>query len=187
MKIGGKTIRSYHPGPGHTGGDLVVLFVEDRVLHAGDLLFNREYPFIDVHAGGSTRAWDAALSRILRLEFDTVIPGHGPVTDRDGLLAFQRFLRELWSEVEAAVKAGKSLEETLAAVDLSEDADFEVRSIPFVMTRDRDFVIRLAYAEASGELRPIAVPRSTAGRPDPGPEPGRAAAAKGTAAEDLRS
>ena len=37
MRIGGKTVRSFHLGRGHTGGDLVVLFVEDRVLHAADV------------------------------------------------------------------------------------------------------------------------------------------------------
>jgi cyclase len=186
MRIGGKTIRSYHPGPGHTGGDLVVLFVEDRVLHAGDLLFYRQYPFIDVPGGGSTREWDAALSAVLRLEFDRVIPGHGEVTDREGLIAFQRFLRELWREVEAAVKAGKSLEETLATVELREDADYEVRSIPLVMRRDRDFAIRLAYAEASGETRPVAIPRASAGRRGGLRGPGPDAAAVAAAGKDAR-
>jgi glyoxylase-like metal-dependent hydrolase (beta-lactamase superfamily II) len=187
MKIGGKTIRSYHPGSGHTGGDLVVLFVEDRVLHAGDLLFHREYPSIDLGAGGSARDWDAALSRVLRLDFDRVIPGHGPVTDREGLLAFQRFLREVWREVEAAVKAGKSLEETLATIELSEDEDFEIKSIPFIMTRDRDFVVRLVYAEASGEARPIGVPRSTSKGRVPGRSVGLDTAATAVAAEDVGS
>ena len=187
MKIGGKTIRSYHPGPGHTGGDLVVLFVEDRVLHAGDLLFRSQYPSIDIGAGGSARDWDATLSRILRLDFDRVIPGHGPMTDREGLLAFQRFLREVWREVEAAVKAGKSLGETLATIDLSEDEDFEIRSIPFVMKRDRDSVVRLVYAEASGEVRPVGVPRSTSDRRLPGRVVGLDAAARDGAAEDVGS
>jgi glyoxylase-like metal-dependent hydrolase (beta-lactamase superfamily II) len=82
MRIGGKTIRSYRTGRGHTGGDLVVLFVEDRVLHTGDLFFHRIYPNIDLEAGGSVREWAATLDRVLALDFDRVIPGHGAVTDR---------------------------------------------------------------------------------------------------------
>ncbi len=44
IEIGNKTLRLFHPGRGHTDGDLVVLFVEDRTLHTGDLFFNRLYP-----------------------------------------------------------------------------------------------------------------------------------------------
>ena len=58
LSVGGKTIRLQHLGRGHTGGDLVVLFVEDRVLHTGDLFFNGRYPSIDLEAGGSLREWD---------------------------------------------------------------------------------------------------------------------------------
>ena len=53
IKLGGKTIRLIHPGRGHTDGDLVALFVEDRVLHTGDLFVNGIYPNIDLEAGGS--------------------------------------------------------------------------------------------------------------------------------------
>jgi glyoxylase-like metal-dependent hydrolase (beta-lactamase superfamily II) len=188
MKVGGKTIRSYHVGPGHTGGDLVVLFVEDRVLHAGDLLFHREYPFVDVVAGGSLRDWIAALERVLELDFDVVIPGHGGgVSDREGVKAFQRLLRELWAQVDAAVRAGKSLEETLAAVTLSEDAGYQVRSIPFTMRLDRDFAVRRAYQEATGALRPAQIPRQ--GADLPGADSGMAAQTPPTRAEleDLSS
>jgi glyoxylase-like metal-dependent hydrolase (beta-lactamase superfamily II) len=169
MRVGGKTIRSYHVGPGHTGGDLVVLFVEDRVLHAGDLLFHREYPFVDVVAGGSLRDWIAALERVLELDFDVVIPGHGEgMSDREGVKAYQSFLRELWTQVDTAVRAGKSLEETLNTVTLSKDAGYQIRSIPFVMRLDRDFAVRHAYLEATGALRPAQIPRRGAGLPRPG-------------------
>ncbi len=127
----------------------MVLFVEDRVLHTGDLMFNGRYPNIDLEAGGSVREWSATLDRVLELDFDAVIPGHGPVTDRAGLAAFQGFLRELWSVAEEAVKRGKSLSETQASVELTTDAGYEVMAIPFVMRLDRDFVVGRAWQEAT--------------------------------------
>jgi cyclase len=155
MRIGDKTIRSFYLGRGHTGGDLVVLFVEDRVLHTGDLFFNRRYPNIDLEAGGSVQEWAETLDRVLALGFDKVIPGHGLVTDRAGLLEFQRFIAELAEFASESAAAGRSLEGTLAAADLEHDGAFEELSIPFLFKFDRDFVIRRAWEEASGIVQPV--------------------------------
>jgi glyoxylase-like metal-dependent hydrolase (beta-lactamase superfamily II) len=160
LSVGGKTLRCLHLGAGHTGGDLVVLFVEDRVLHAGDLFVNRRYPNIDLEAGGSVREWDATLDRMLALDFDRVIPGHGAVTDREGVVAFQRFLRQLWQVGEAAAREGLSLEETLSRAELTEDAGYETGSLPFIYRRDRDFVLRRVWEEATGAARAEEVPTS---------------------------
>ncbi len=161
MRIGGKTIRALPVGPGHTGGDLVILFVEDRVVHVGDLLFNQLYPSVDVAAGGSAREWANSLDRVLQLDFDKVIPGHGEVSDRAGIHGFQRFLRELWSEVEAAARAGKTLEEALESVQLTQDRGYQVRTIPFYPTVDRGFTISQVWGEATGAVRPKSVPHSS--------------------------
>lgn len=158
IRLGGKTIRSFHPGRGHTDGDQVVLFVEDRVLHAGDLLVHRFYPNIDLEAGGSLREWPATLDRVLAIEgWDQVIPGHGAVTDRAGVEQFQRFLREVWTQVEPLANAGRTLAETRAAVRITEDAGYESMVIPGIVSLDRDFVVRRAWEEATG-----AVPKSAA-------------------------
>ena len=155
LRIGDKTIRSYYLGRGHTGGDLVVLFVEDRVLHTGDLFFNRLYPNIDLEAGGSVQQWAETLDRVLALNFEKVIPGHGPVTDRAGLLEFQRFIAELAEFASKSVAAGKSLEETLAAAALEHDGHFEEMRFLYFFSFDRDFVIRRAWEEASGAVQAV--------------------------------
>ncbi len=150
LRLGDKTLRLLHPGRGHTDGDLVVLFVEDRVLHTGDLFFNGRYPNIDLEAGGSVQAWVATIDRILELDFDRVIPGHGPVTDRAGLRAFQDFMRQLALVGVAAEREGRSLAETQASAALDLDAGYESVHIPFVVRLDRDFVIRRAWEETHG-------------------------------------
>lgn len=148
LRVGGKTIRALHPGRGHTDGDLVVLFVEDRVLHAGDLLFERRYPRVDLDAGGTLAGWIETLDRVGGLEFDHVIPGHGDPTDRAGLLAFQRFLREVWEETLAAARAGRTLEETLAGSDISADDGYQPGGLPPIVSFDLDSVIESAWREA---------------------------------------
>jgi glyoxylase-like metal-dependent hydrolase (beta-lactamase superfamily II) len=152
LSIGGKTIRLYYLGAGHTDGDLVVLFVEDKVLHAGDLVFRKFYPNIDLEAGGSLAAWSKTLDRVLELPFERVIPGHGPVTDRDGIRAYQRFVDQLWLVGQKAAAEGWTLEQTQATDELTEDAGFGVIGIPFVFSLDRPFVLRRAYEEATGAI-----------------------------------
>jgi len=149
LSIGGKTIRALHPGRGHTDGDLVVLFVEDRVLHTGDLFVHGVYPSVDLEAGGSVREWPDTLDRVLALDFERVIPGHGPVAVRADVEQFRDFLRELWRVAEAAVAKGESLDDLRRNATLSGDAGYQTRTIPFVVTLDRDYVLGRAYEEAA--------------------------------------
>ena len=158
LSFGDKTVEVLFAGRGHTGGDLVVLFVEDRVLHTGDLFFNRRYPRIDVEGGGSLPEWIATLDRVLALDFDAVIPGHGAVSDRAGVEAFRDFLVEVWDQARAAAAAGKSLEETLSTVALTRDAGYENGGVPVLYVLDRDSVVSQAWAEASGKVSPVDVP-----------------------------
>jgi cyclase len=164
LRIGDKTIRLIHPGPGHTGGDLVVLFVEDRVLHTGDLFFNGRYPRVDFEAGGSLGRWITSLDRVLGLDFDQVIPGHGPLSDREGLRAFQRFLGEVLEIGQAAAAEGLSLAETLERADVTTDAGYELGGMPPFVVFDRDDVIRQAWEEATGRAQALDIFESSRGR-----------------------
>jgi glyoxylase-like metal-dependent hydrolase (beta-lactamase superfamily II) len=145
LKLGGKTIRSLHPGRGHTDGDLVVLFMEDRVVHAGDLIFNGHFPNIDLEAGGTVAGWSASMERVLALDFDKVIPGHGPLTDKGGLRRFQEFMASLWSQTKAVADRGGTVDEALREVDVER---FGLRSLWFAPYLNRGFVIRRAWEEA---------------------------------------
>lgn len=149
IRVGDKTLRVLHPGRGHTGGDLVVLFVEDEVLHTGDLFFNGSYPNIDLEAGGSVREWAATLERVLALDFERVIPGHGPVTDRAGLERYRDFMAELAQIAEQAAQRGQSLDDFLDAAELTQDAGFGVLGIPGLAGFGRRFVLQRAWEEAA--------------------------------------
>jgi glyoxylase-like metal-dependent hydrolase (beta-lactamase superfamily II) len=146
LHIGNKTVRALSLGRGHTDGDLVVLFVEDRVLAAGDLFFNGYWPNIDLEGGASVREWPATLDRVLALDFDRVIPGHGPMSDRAGLERFRDFLRSLWTQTEAVVARGGSLADARREVDLDR---FGMTPLWFAPYLNRRFVIGRTFEEAS--------------------------------------
>ncbi len=88
--LGGKEARARHYGRGHTGGDAVMYFPAAKVIHTGDLFLTfPPQPFIDYANGGSALEWTKTLDGVLKIDFDVAIPGHGPVSDRAGILKFR--------------------------------------------------------------------------------------------------
>jgi len=120
--LGGKDqIDLYYFGAGHTNGDTFIVFPALRVLHAGDMFPWKDAPFLDRSNGGSGVEYPRTLSKLLAgvKDFDTVIPGHHPVTTRQDLEEYQRFTADLLAGVEAAVKAGRSADEAVASINLT--------------------------------------------------------------------
>lgn len=115
--INGDTLHIVHVPRAHTDGDSLVHFVKANVIHMGDVFFASGYPFIDVDGGGSVLGVIAAVDKALAMgNADTVyIPGHGPVSKRQDLIAYREMLRDIVSKVQAQIQAGQSREAVLAA------------------------------------------------------------------------
>ena len=105
--LGGKEVRAIYMGRGHTNGDAVIYFPQLRVLHTGDLMAGTS-PLIDYNGGGSVVEWTKTLDNALKLDFDTVIPGHGDVTNKAGLLTYRNNVEKLRNRVSGLVHEGKS-------------------------------------------------------------------------------
>ena len=131
--IGGKEVSAHHLGRGHTNGDAVILFPSERVLHTGDLFVNGSAPFIDYSAKGSIVEWDKTLDRVLQLDFDVVIPGHGPVAKKADLMKWRDSIAELRSRAKKACAGGaadaiKRLD--LSGLNMDNSLGFLDRSVP---------------------------------------------------------
>jgi cyclase len=89
--LGGKNVELYHFGRAHTNGDVVVYFPAHRTLAAGDMFtFGDATPqLIDYAGGGSAKEWTSTLDSVLQLDFDSVVPGHGPVTTKQEMRKFR--------------------------------------------------------------------------------------------------
>lgn len=111
-----------HVDPAHTDTDIIVFFKEMNVLHAGDLLFNGFYPFIDYSSGGWIGGMVAASNRILsEANAQTrIIPGHGPLGTKDDVQRFRDMLDAVQTNIEPMVTAGKSVDEVIAAKPTAE-------------------------------------------------------------------
>jgi len=110
--LGGKEVRAQHYGRGHTGGDAVMYFPAAKIIHTGDLFLTfPPQPFIDYGNGGSALEWTKTLDGVLKIDFDVAIPGHGPISDRAGILKFRNEFQAMRDRIQGMVRAGASKEE----------------------------------------------------------------------------
>jgi glyoxylase-like metal-dependent hydrolase (beta-lactamase superfamily II) len=133
LKLDGKTIRLRYYGPAHTDSDISVFFEEDNVIHVGDTLWTGLYPFIDSSTGGSIDGQIAAAeANIKMIDKETiVIPGHGDIANREDIKVWLDMLVGARENVAKMKKAGRSVEETIAANPTKQwDAKFGQWVIP---------------------------------------------------------
>jgi glyoxylase-like metal-dependent hydrolase (beta-lactamase superfamily II) len=113
--LGGKEVRARHFGRGHTNGDAVIYFPDLRTVHLGDLMAGTS-PLIDYNGGGSVVEWTKTLDEVLKLDFDTVIPGHGNVTNKAGLQTYRDNVEKLRNRVTGLIREGKSQADVAAVM-----------------------------------------------------------------------
>jgi len=113
---GGREIQIRHLGRGHTAGDIVVFLPREKVVMTGDFLTaglsNLSDSFPD--------EWVASLDELKKLDFDTVLPGHGEAfTDKAKIGYWQDYLRDVWTEVGRLKQQGVSAEDAAKRADLT--------------------------------------------------------------------
>jgi len=119
----GTRIDVVHPGAsGHTDGDAVIYFVEDNVVHMGDLYFAGLYPFIDGSSGGSLAGIITSVDKVLaRIDGDTrVIPGHGPLSNKSELQVYRGMLTSVQKKLMQFKQQEKTVEQVVAAKPTAE-------------------------------------------------------------------
>jgi glyoxylase-like metal-dependent hydrolase (beta-lactamase superfamily II) len=127
VHVGGKEVQAHYYGRGHTSGDAVIYFPEAKTIHTGDLFLAnrgggrggapaRERPpgvpiYVDYVQGGSFMDWSRTMDDMLKLDFDTVIPGHGPVSTRADVVKFRADLETMRTRLIGLIKGGKTKSE----------------------------------------------------------------------------
>jgi glyoxylase-like metal-dependent hydrolase (beta-lactamase superfamily II) len=121
VHLGGKDIEAYYFGRGHTSGDIVVYFPELKAIHTGDLFISgsrRGVPiYVDSVQGGSLLEWTRTLDRTLQLDFDTVIPGHGPMATKADLIRFNADIAAMRTRLQSMVKSGATRDQVVQTVE----------------------------------------------------------------------
>lgn len=114
LRVGDKAVELHRLGPAHTAGDVLAWLPADRTVFTGDLLFIGGTPIM---WAGPVGNWLAACDRILEMEAQNIVPGHGPMTDSAGVRRVQEYLRYVDAEARRRFDASMTVEN--AALDIA--------------------------------------------------------------------
>jgi glyoxylase-like metal-dependent hydrolase (beta-lactamase superfamily II) len=119
VDVGGRPVTLLNLGPAHTAADSVAHVPDAGVLFAGDLLFIGGTPIV---WAGPIANWITACDAMIALNPTTVVPGHGPITDADGIRVVRGYLVHVQEQADAAHRKGLTFTEAADGIDLGEYA-----------------------------------------------------------------
>ena len=117
IHVDGEDVRLLPVVAAHTDGDTVVSFPRHDIIAAGDIFRSVGYPYVDLSSGGTLAGMLEGLSEIVDRSGPTtkIIPGHGPIVDRNAVLAQRDLILAVRAKVLKLVEQGKTLDEVVAA------------------------------------------------------------------------
>ena len=124
LDLGGRTLRvTAHP-TAHTDNDLSIFDTQTETLWLGDLLFMGHVPVVD----GSLNGWLSEIEKLRKIGAKQVVPGHGPVVAAWplALMGEENYLKRLQTEIRAAIKAGKTIEQAMNEIGQSMRPDWQL-------------------------------------------------------------
>jgi glyoxylase-like metal-dependent hydrolase (beta-lactamase superfamily II) len=148
MKLfkGADEVDLFYFGRGHTNGDAWVLFPALRIVHAGDIFSGKNIPLLDMNNGGSAALIADSLQKghdTLNSRADTIITGHSTQMSMADLKEYIAFNREFWSDMQAAKKAGKTIDDTTASWKIPAKYAGYTQPVPDRLKNN----VKMAYSE----------------------------------------
>ncbi len=144
LEVGHKEVQIIEVGPAHTMGDSIVYLPGDRIIFAGDILFIGGTPIM---WAGPVTNWIKACDLILDMDVETIVPGHGPITDKKGVETVKGYWEYLWAEARRRYDEGMSMEEAIADIPMTDYSS--------LTDRERIVVnVNTLYKEFSGDATP---------------------------------
>ena len=123
IELGGKTVELIYPGRSHSDNLIVMRFPEERAVFTVDFISVKRLPYQDL-ADSYFPDWIEAIKQVEALDFDILIPGHGPVGTKADASEHRQYLEELHAAVLEAARAGQSLDEMKAGITLDKYQDW---------------------------------------------------------------
>ncbi len=121
IELGGQTVELRYVGRNHSDNMIVMNFPAQRTLFAVDFIPVKSVGFRDF-PDGYLPDWMDSLRRVEAMDFDILVPGHGGNGSKADVAAHREYLNDLWTAVQAAVRAGKTVEQAQAEIKLTKYA-----------------------------------------------------------------
>ncbi len=121
LQVGSKRVELVNVGPAHTKGDTLVYVPGDRMVFTGDIMFVGGHPAV---WAGPVSNWVKACDRILAWDVETVVPGHGPISDKSAVLRLREYLAFVLAESRKRFDAGMSDVEATRDINFSAFRDW---------------------------------------------------------------
>lgn len=144
VNVGDKSVKLIEVGPAHTQGDVLVHVPDDNIIYTGDILFIDGTPIM---WAGPVANWIKACDKIIALQPEVIVPGHGPLTDIAGVKQVQAYLRYIDTEAKKRFDAGLS----------ARDAAFDIALTDYESWIDKERIavnVNTLYKEYSGSTAP---------------------------------
>ena len=115
--LNNEIIQCIHFSNSHSDGDVIYYFQKANVIHTGDLFLSNGFPVVDCYCGGTTDGYIRAVDNILKIcdERTVIIPGHGAISNRQGLQDYRYMLAESRTRIASLIKEGKTVDEVIGA------------------------------------------------------------------------
>ena len=145
MQVGDRRLELIEVGPAHTRGDTLVHAPSERVLFSGDILFSQAHP---IAWAGPVSNWIAACDRILAMDVEVIVPGHGPLAGPGAVRELKAYFEYLYSEARTRHAAGMTALQAARSISLERWADWG-EAERLVVNIDN------IYRELSGDPEPL--------------------------------
>lgn len=123
VELGGKTVELSYVGRNHSDNSIVMRFPDERALFAVDFVSVRTVAYRDLPSA-YIPDWFESLKRVEQMDFDILVPGHGPIGEKEDVRAFRGYLEDLYAAVLEQARAGRSLEEMKRLISLEKYNDW---------------------------------------------------------------
>jgi glyoxylase-like metal-dependent hydrolase (beta-lactamase superfamily II) len=145
LHVGERELRLIEVGPAHTRGDTLVHVPGDRVLYSGDILFANAHP---IAWAGPVSNWMDACDRILAMDVEVIVPGHGPLAGHEDVRELKAYFEYLYAQARLRHAEGMTPLQAARSISLDRWADWG---------ESERLVVNLAniFGELSGEHQPV--------------------------------
>jgi cyclase len=144
LRVGSREVQLIEVGPAHTRGDTLALLPAERVLFSGDILFHGAHP---IAWAGPVSHWIAACDRILAMDLDVIVPGHGPPADQSAVRELKAYFEYLYERARHCHADGMTALQAARSISLDRWAQWGERERLVVN-------IDTIYRELAGDEEP---------------------------------